>query len=209
MQDYRRKIKEIAEGRGITSLYHFTAASNASSILCNGLASRQFLSDHGIDFHATDGWRLDGHLDAISLSIHSINMEMFHKKKRKLAGDWLILEIKASILWTHSCRFCWTNASSSEIKNERSFLGGPWAFGRMFDDKPVSLVDKSPFREKYERARCRPTDVQAEVQVFDPIDPSVIVDVTVKNEAVKRHLEGVMKDIGVVRPVAINESLFM
>lgn len=207
LQSYQRQIKRIAEFKGIQCLYHFTPAINAESILRHGLVSRQILEDRDLSFCATDQFRLDGRLDAISLSIQYINTEMLLRKVRELGGDWLIFEIDASVLWTHNCRFCWTNAASSEITNNRSFLGGPWALERMFDDKPVNMVDRSSFREKYERAPNRPTDEQAEVQVVDPIDPSLIVDVTVRSQLVKRKLEALMETVSVSRPVVVNESL--
>jgi hypothetical protein len=208
LQDYQRKVRDIATSKGIISLYHFTPARNAASILSHGLVSRQILDDRGVEFYVTDASRLDGRLDAISLSIQSINIEMFRRKMREIAGDWLILEVAASVLWTHDCRFCWTNAAASEITHQRGFLGGPWAFETMFDDKPVSLIDQSSYRATYGRAAFQPTDMQAEVQVIDHIDLSLLIDFTVKNQAIKRHLETIMKDVAVERPVVINESIF-
>lgn len=208
MQNHQRKVRDIAISKGIKSLYHFTPARNAASILSHGLVSRQVLDDHGVEFYVTDAFRLDGRLDAISLSIQSINIEMFSRKMREIAGDWLIIELDASILWTHNCRFCWTNAAASEITSKRGSLGSPWAFATMFDDKPVNISDKSSYRERYGRTAAQPTDMQAEVQVLDHIDPSLIVDFTVKNEAVKRHLEVIMHALKVVRPVVINANIF-
>jgi hypothetical protein len=208
LQDYQRKVRDIAITKGIKSLYHFTPARNAASILSHGLVSRQILDDHGVEFYVTDAVRLDRRLDAISLSIQSINVEMFRRKMREIAGDWLILELDASVLWTHNCRFCWTNAAAAEITSKRGSLSNPWAFKTMFDDKPVNVSDRSSYRERYGRTAAQPTDMQAEVQVLNHIDPSFIVDFTVKNEAVKRRLEAIMQDVQVVRPIVINESIF-
>lgn len=208
MQPYQREIKRLASLRGVTKLYHFTPAVNAESILTNGLASQQLLQAHGIDFYAPDSYRFDNRLDALSLSVHSINAQMLAKKVKEHGGDWLILEIDASVLWTHDCRFCWTNAASSQIANCRTFLGGPWAFEEMFKDRPVNLADQRSRREVFGRATCQPTDDQAEVQVFDPIDSDLIIDFTVKSDRVKRSLESLMARLDEPRPIVVNQGIY-
>ncbi|WP_171049085.1 DarT ssDNA thymidine ADP-ribosyltransferase family protein [Rhizobium sp. MHM7A] len=208
MKDYQREIEKLARSKGIEKLYHFTPAVNAASILKNGLASQQLLQAHDIDFYAPDQYRFDDRLSALSLSIHSINEALLKKKIAEHGGDWIILEIEASILWTHSCRFCWTNAASSEVANYRPFLGGPWGFEEMFKDRPVSAIDLRSQRDTYGKRKNQPTDIQAEVQVFDPIDSDLIVDLTVKNPRVKREMEALMERIGERRPVVINEQIF-
>lgn len=208
MQDYQRDIKRIAAARDIQRLYHFTPAVNAASILKNGLASQQVLQAHGIDFYAPDQKRYDNRLGALSLSIHSVNESLLSRKIGEHGGDWLILELEASILWTHRCRFCWTNAASSEVTNYRGFLGGPWGIKEMFRDRSISALDTRSQREIYGRLDNQPTDNQAEVQVFDPIDSNLIVDITVKNTRVKRDLETLMDRIDERRPVVISERIF-
>lgn len=208
MHEFQREIRRQAAMREITRLYHFTPARNARSILCNGLASRNVLASHDIEFFASDTMRLDEMLDAVSVSIHSINSRMFAAKKREYRDDWLILELDASILWTHSCRFCRTNAAASEIRKHRGFLGGPWAFAKMFEDRPVSQTDDTSIRSKLQRAPFHPTDESAEVQVLDPIGPELIIDVTVRNQRVKGELESVMKEVGQIRPIEIYEEAF-
>lgn len=209
MRDYRREIRRIATARGIQKLYHFTPLENVASILQNGLASQNLLQAHGIAFTAPDQLRLDNCLDAISLSIHSFNKALLVKKGAELGGDWPILEIDASVLWTHRCRFCWTNAASSEIANHRGFLGGEWGLRRMFEDAPVSLSDPRSRREVYGRSDNQPTDNQAEVLVFDPIDSDLVIDFTVKSQRVKARLEAVMASVGEHRPVVVNEAVFL
>lgn len=134
---------------------------------------------------------------------------MFKAKQHEQGGDWVILEIDASVLWTHKCRFCWTNAAASEITRHRGFLGGPWAFERMFADKQVSIADNGSYRERNRFSDFLPTDEQAEVQVLDAIEPRLIVDVTVKDHWVKENLEALMKQIGTSRPVVINRGIFL
>lgn len=208
MQRHQQIIRREAARRGITRLYHFTPAGNARSILQNGLVSRNILLENDTDFFATDAMRLDDQLDAVSLSIHSINESMLEAKKRNSDCEWLIFEINASILWTLSCRFCWKNAATAEIRRHKGFMGGPWTFEKMFADRPVSLRRDGSFRQSKQRADCQPTDNGAEVQVFDPIHPDLIVDVTVRNQAVKTGVEACMRDAGTVWPVVIHEDIF-
>lgn len=208
VQEYRAKIRRMATERGVSRLYHFTRAENARSILSHGLASRNVLLDNGIDFLATDSMRLDEHLDALSLSVHWINSAMFDKKKREIGGEWLILEIDASLLWTHSCRFCWANAATSEMRRQRAFLGGPWAFGMMFEDRPISHADGRSYRKVFQRADNRPTDDAAEVQVLDPIAPELIIDVTVRNDIAKDWLGALMQEVGQIRPIEVYADIF-
>lgn len=208
MQRYQHDIRREVAWRGITKLYHFTPAANAQSILRNGLVSRDILLENDVDFFATDVMRLDDQLDAVSLSIHSINESMFDAKKRVSECEWLILEFDASILWTHTCRFCWKNAASSEIRQHNGFMGGPWAFAKMFEDLPIGLSNDRSYRRAFKRAACEPTDNAAEVQVFTPIEPDLIVDVTVRNQGVKNEVEALMHEVELVRPVVIHGEIF-
>jgi hypothetical protein len=209
LDQYRKDIKDLAEARGISRLYHFTRAENARSILTHGLVSRDILVANGVEFLASDAMRADGRLDALSLSIHWINRAMFDLKKRVLGGEWLILEIDASVLWTHACRFCWENAARSEMSRYKDrHLREAWAFDRMFDDRPVNLADTRSYRDVFLRPDNRPTDEAAEVQVLTPIDRDLIIDVTVRNQVAKDWLSAVMQEVGHVRPIAIYADIF-
>jgi hypothetical protein len=192
----------------VEKLYHFTPAVNLESILRNGLASQRLLEAHCVSFFAPDRYRFDDRLDALSMSIHSINQALLLAKIAEHGGEWAILEIEASVLWTHRCRFCWTNAASADVTNYTAFLGGPYGFEEMFRDRPLNANDLRSQREVYARRENQPTDLQAEVQVFDPIDSDLIVDITVRNERVKRQLEALMDRIGEPRPVVICEQIF-
>lgn len=189
-------------------LFHFTPAVNVESILLNGLASRFVLQEHSIPFLATDRMRLDECLDGVSLSIHSINQSMFSTKKREYVGEWVILGFDANILWTHPCRFCWVNAASREMRNHSGFIGGPWAFEKMFEDRAVSLTDGRSLRSVRTREDFEPTDNDAEVQVLSPISPSLLLGAIVRNDEIKNALEGLMKECDSVRPVIIDDELF-
>lgn len=208
LQRYQFEIQGEAMRRGVSQLFHFTVAGNVKSILSHGLASRVALEEQGIPFIATDRMRLDDCLDGASLSIHSINQSMFAAKNRTYREEWVILAFDASILWTHPCRFCWVNAASREIRRHSGFLGGPWAFRKMFEDRPISLTDRTSARNAWSRDDFEPTNNDAEVQVLSPIAPELILGGVVRNKEVKGALEELMEEIDRVKPVIVNEDIF-
>jgi hypothetical protein len=207
LERHQYEIQREAASRGVRELFHFTPSPNARSILCDGLLSRQVLATRGIPFLATDPMRLDEHLEAVSLSVHSINESMLVAKRREYVGQWLVFVLDASILWTHECRFCWRNAASNEIRHHRGFIGGPWAFRKMFDDRPMSVVDSRSSREALGLLDRQPTDNAAEVQVLESIVPDLIRGVFAPNHRLKLELEALMQSIGRVRPVKVLEEL--
>ncbi|MBS6212229.1 MAG: DUF4433 domain-containing protein, partial [Proteus hauseri] len=58
-------IQEIVQQRNITRLFHFTHRNNLSSIINNGLMSREALNNMNTGYRHNDDLRIDGHLDAI------------------------------------------------------------------------------------------------------------------------------------------------
>lgn len=208
MNNNARKIRRAALERGITALYHFTPLPNVQSILTHGLASRQVLEEHDIFYWYTDDWRADGRPDALSLSIQDINHWMFGPKLKNSRCRWAIIEISPSVLWTHDCRFCWTNAASGPVINHRGFLGGPWGFERMFEDCQLSAMDIRMRRGTFDKAPNMPTYVDAEVQVFTPIHPDQIVDVTVASDRDRVELEAWMEANSLIKPVAVYPEIF-
>ena len=201
------KIRNAAGARGITALYHFTPLANLASILANGLISRRILDEHAAEYIYTDGWRNDGQLGAVSLSIHTINQSMFSKKLRGSCCSWAILEVDASVLWTHPCLFNWRNAASSEMKGHTGFKGGPWAFDRMFTDEASRDPDRT-LREIHGTPDNLPTYNDAEVQVLAPIAPELIRDVTVKAEGDRAAAEAAMKAAEREVPIEVFPEIF-
>ena len=199
VQRTRNAIREIVETRQISRLYHFTRFENIGGILSYGLRSVDGLEYAGIPFIPTDTMRLDGLLSGISLSIHSLNFLMFEKKQRTSVGEWAVIELDAALLWELDCRFLWKNAASKQIRDHRGFLGGPWAFERMFSGTDHERQGK-PDRE--------PTDIQAEVQVMETISPDYVLDFTVRSLSVRELLLEEMSRSGYQRPVAVNSAIF-
>ncbi|MEW5121010.1 DarT ssDNA thymidine ADP-ribosyltransferase family protein [Citrobacter freundii] len=165
-------IQQIVQHRNITRLLHFTHADNLSSIITNGLVSRQYLDAQDMNYELNDELRLEGHLDATCLSISFPNSLMFYKYRNLKPGDWVILAIDPSVLWIKNCAFYPTNAASSTVRsNEIADMQGPSALNAMFAETVGSITRDQSLNDKYT------TDVQAEVLVFDKIEPSYILKV--------------------------------
>lgn len=202
------EIRSIVRERGITALGHFTPAANLQGILTHGLLSIDTLNEHDLSYSYTDGWRNDGRPHAVSLTIHDINRSMFARKLKDSRCDWVILEVDASVLWTHWCLFSWVNAASSEITGHRGRRDGPWAFKRMFDDCPVNGMDKRSSRAVFNTPDNMPTMNDAEVQVLNPIAPDLIRDVTIASERHRPATEAAMKAAGREIPIVVFPDIF-
>ena len=203
MKDYQRELRDQVRKRGITQLLHFTRIENAQSILENGIAGRQYLDDAGIDYLPTDGWGGNAPRTAFSTSIHDLYWGMLKKKRKDMGGEWMVFALDASIIWTHRCRFCWRNASSTEIKKHTGFLGGPWGFEQMFLDRTVGASNDSSYRDACNLTKQDPTDESAEVQVLDPVDRELIVALAVGSDWRKTKLEAIMQEMQFSRPIEV------
>ncbi|MEO4030091.1 DarT ssDNA thymidine ADP-ribosyltransferase family protein [Chromobacterium vaccinii] len=174
----QRVIQSYAESRDIRFLLHFTRIENLPSILIHGLHPMSRIGAIGINPINNDQLRLDGHLDATSLSISFPNYQMFYRyRKNTIGADWVILGIRSSILWSKSCAFCKHNAADARIRNQNiDFLKSPAAFASMFEE-----INDIPSRDLQKLHLSDPTDSQAEVLVFDIIEPQFIFGVEFSN----------------------------
>lgn len=165
-------VLQLAAQRDITYLVHFTSIKNLPGILSHGLLQRDYLENADIDFdcYGNDALRLDGHKNSISLSILHPNEKMLYKYSLQQRDAWVVLVLDPKILWEKSCAFCPTNAAHHSVSSKSlAQLHGPAAFNAMFYEDE---------KRKHDRLQpCDPTDVQAEVLVFDRIDPRHIIDV--------------------------------
>lgn len=169
--DNSAKIRTRVLERGIRHLLHFTPTENLANIAACGIQPRRTLQ--GLTYRPSAEGRLDGRSDAISVSVTRLNTRMFaSKRKSSRVRDWTVLMLSPSILWTHSCRFCWTNAASNEIA-QKGFLEGPWAFDEMF---------RRSTPESHSLPDAYPTHTDAEVQVLESIAPTLIIGVVVDRD---------------------------
>jgi hypothetical protein len=118
------QIRRICNRHCITTLVHFTRIENLRSILQNGLLNRSLLETRGQQFFCNDSDRVDGHPEAICLSISFPNYRMFYsirKQKEKAEevkdSQWVVLLLDAKVLWELDCAFCQENASSNAVRH--------------------------------------------------------------------------------------------
>ncbi|MCL2715397.1 MAG: DUF4433 domain-containing protein, partial [Alphaproteobacteria bacterium] len=140
-----------------------------------------------------DHLRLDRHRDATSVSIAFPNCQLFFKYRSNSQGiDWVVLGLNPAILWEKDCAFCRRNAASSEISKQplpqlktlESFLG-------MFEELRDCETRKEGCKTRKEQKldSFYPTDVQAEVLVFDVIEPQYITEISFdRNDVYKTYL---------------------
>lgn len=160
----RAKIKDFCNLRGITTVVHFTRIENLSSILTYGLFGRKTLDSKGIKYIFNDDQRIDGHRDAICVSISFPNYRMFYRYRQNVPQKWVVLLLDASLLWELECAFCRENAASNTVTRvplqERKKFS---ALQLMFADLPHISRQVLNLPDNY------PTNPQAEVLVFEPV----------------------------------------
>ena len=159
-------IERVASQLRIPYLVHFTNEKNLSSILEIGLQPKQNSEKYKFFPAINDALRLDGHMDAISLSIGFPNSKMFYKyRKQSEEESWAVLVIDRSVLWKRKCAFCKNNAASSQISSKSpDELSSHQALLEMYEDMPNPYSRAGKRLHEYD-----PTDVQAEVLVFGVI----------------------------------------
>lgn len=202
MANYRREIQAIGRARGIKQLLHFTLLENLPSIVEHGLLSRAELVNRQLDAYAVDEFRLDGQPEGLSVSIERPNWRMLKSMMARSRGfQWVCLGLSADLLWTHACRFCWRNASSTAMRNHRGWCQGPWAFNRMFDGS----IEERTGLEPYD-----PTFEDAEVQVLEPIAPAQVFGAIVPTPAAAKRVNSIFCETsGAARAVEVNPTLFV
>ena len=183
MMTNAEQIKQQVEMRGIKWLVHFTHLQNVNSILKHGIMPRRETEqldrtlDKEWDFIFPDSSRAD-EKNASCLSIMFPNNEMlWHKRKQYPDEYWVFLLLKPDVLWECDCAFYSTNAASTGLRHKPvADFKTIAAFEAMF----ASEVKKETTSEIKTITRPEglkpylPTDVQAEVLVFNTIAPSYI-----------------------------------
>jgi hypothetical protein len=156
----------------------------------HGILPRDQFVSCGVQAEINDELRLDGRLDGISVSIAHPNSRMLYKLRQENPGvNWAVLVLFPSVLWTHDCAFCKHNAADSRISaTPLDDLKTELAFAELFND-----------HEGFDRTGDRlkgsdPTDVQAEVLVFEPILPAQIYGVAFQRSAIKNQYDPIFSD---------------
>lgn len=172
-------------------LVHFTRAKNLESIITNGLYPVSRANEVGACPEINDHLRLDGRRNSTSISVAFPNCQMFYKYRMdNQETEWVILVLQPSILWSKDCAFCKHNAADARIsrqpieslKTTRSFL------------ELFSEIQGVTSRAEQRLKNFDPTDVQAEVLVFDIIEPPLIAGVVFDSITTKAKFVNIIGD---------------
>lgn len=193
----KQAIQDFARQRSIPYLVHFTRTANLASIIMNGIYPVSRIGEIGVKPVINDEWRLDGHLGGISVSIGHPNYRMFFKlRKDNPDVDWVVLCIKPSVLWTKDCAFCRHNAADARISSQPiGELKTTAAFAGIYEE-----VEGLTTRADQRLKSHDPTDAQAEILVFDAIEPNLIVGAAFETAAVLEPFKGILGDRQVIVP---------
>lgn len=170
--------------RGITYLLHFTKYSNFPSIMANGLLRRSEMDSRGLAYAFNDDMRLDGHPNSLSVSIGFPNYRMFYPARQKYQEDtWVVLVLSTDILINKTCAYysrnaatgCYNGVPPATFQNEASF-------DAMFADIGGVKRDDLGIPTYFT------TDPQAEVLVFDDIEPHYIKGVGTQNKVQEQKI---------------------
>lgn len=180
----KQDVREFAQRVQIPYLLHFTRAANLPSIIEHGLYPVSRTCEIGVVPQVNDHHRFDGHRSATSLSIGFPNYRMFYKLRTENPGvNWVVLGIAASVLWTKDCAFCRHNAADARIsKTPLELLQTVEALAAMFEE-----IDGFQSRAEQQLKAYDPTDGQAEVLVFDVIEPNLILGAVFDSDKVRDH----------------------
>lgn len=187
----RDEIRQICEARGIREVVHFTRIEALKSILKEGLLSRETLErehkENGRFFRPVDLNRFDGRPEMISLSIAFPNHLMFFKYRNEVGNDkWVVLLLKAAVLWELDCAFCANNAASRAISSqELDLLWRPQSLEDMFAEE-VETTSGVVRRSHNGLPDWFPSDPQAEVLVDTSVPARYIAGVAFISWAQKR-----------------------
>lgn len=165
------EIKNEIEKRGIKRLVHFSRLENLDSIIEFGLWPRTALDELKVRYIYNDDSRMDGYSDASCLSIGFPNYKMFYYCRMKNDKEnWIVLTLSPDILWQKDCAFCHKNAASRDVAciplHERKKTE---AFFKLFEDG-----ENFPKRSALRIPISYPTNPQAEILVFEPIEAEYI-----------------------------------
>ena len=185
------RIQQICEDRGITTLVHFTRIGYLRNILHEGLLDHQsLLEKQGQQFSPNDKQRIDGHKEAICLSISFPNRQLFQKFSwsdndgQPDYSGWVVLVLDAKVLWELDCAFCQENAASNAVRHilieERK---NPEALENMFTEVCRDTKENVYERQSLQIPDNYPTHPQAEVLVFDRISSDYIKEVHFYDES--------------------------
>lgn len=204
---YGNEILNEIEKRSIKRICHFTKSKNLSHILNDfeGIYAIDFLPENYQDYN--DSLRLDGKTDYICCSIEYPNVFYLDRIKNndKLFKDWIILSINPKIMCLEKTLFSKVNAAT---ERGRYISKGIEGFKVLFENHIVT--NKRSITRPFTMLESSPTDIQAEVLIYNKIPLEYIKEIIVKSELQAREeffrmrLWGGKSDI----PIIVSPELF-
>ncbi len=167
------QISQWLQRRKITKLFHFTHVDNLESILCDGFQTRQYLDSNLQRYTPSDNDRLDGFPESLSFSIGKPNSLLLPEKNFNYDYKLILLEVAANNLLTQNFGALPSNAAKGYFQeilgtNKSRFVGINGLRG-MYLNEELRKRASLPIEE--------PTDPQAEILFFEPIESSKIIGV--------------------------------
>ncbi|MHA3606548.1 DarT ssDNA thymidine ADP-ribosyltransferase family protein [Yersinia enterocolitica] len=192
-----QQIREIVAQREIKQLVHFTRIENLESIMQHGIVPIADATEKQIAPAVNDQARFDGRTNASCLSITFPNYLMFFKYRQENPDvNWIVLGVDPSVLWLKNCAFCRYNAADARISIQLlEALQTPASLSGMFDE-----IEGLAPRQEHRLRTSDTTDVQAEVLVFDVIEPQYIFAAAFNNQETMNNFEGLLGK----RPAKLN-----
>lgn len=179
-------VQAVVKNRHINRLCHFTKSKNLPFILGegidsdNGILANNFISDTSF-LNKTDENRFDNHEDFICTSIQYPNCYYFStvvkKNQTEIFNEWTILGISPEII-DDSTKFCAVNAAT---KGGRMIGNGAEAFEEVFSKR---VEGKRTFLRNQNYPDNVPTNVQAEVLIYNKIPKENITSLIFPTEAI-------------------------
>ncbi|EHZ2848645.1 DUF4433 domain-containing protein [Vibrio vulnificus] len=184
----KEQIKNVIAQRKIPFLVHFTNLKNLESIFNDGLVPRSQLDASGVKYESNDEVRLDGHEDSVSLSVAFPNCQMFYKLWKNSDDKFCVLALGPDLLLNHSSAFCKYNAADAAISSQNiETLKTATAFEGMFAELPSQRSRTDQKLKDFD-----PTDVQAEILVFDTIPKGYIGAVVFPDKESEKQFKGII-----------------
>ncbi|QXC55631.1 DUF4433 domain-containing protein [Vibrio mimicus] len=181
-------IKNVMAQRKIPFLVHFTNLKNLESIFSNGLVPRTQLDASGVKYESNDEVRLDGHPDSLSISVAFPNCQMFYKLRNNSSDKFCVLALDPELLLNYTSAFCKYNAADAAISSQNiETLKTAAAFEGMFAELPTQRSRSEQKLEDYD-----PTDVQAEILVFDTIPKGYIGAVVFPDKESEKQFKSII-----------------
>jgi hypothetical protein len=177
-------IKSFVEERGIEYLVHFTSIENLSGICRErAILSLTKLRELNCPYNQIDNERIDRQLQYIFCSVTYYNF-LYHYLISSKSSCWVLLHIRTDYMWKNKTQFCTTNAATD----------GGAHLGRGLD-KLQNLFAPQVFarrgiQTRFNKPENLPTNIQAEVLVYESISLEDVIKIVVKNRRDVEQVRG-------------------